>query len=216
MPSVTISDGKPSIVTSAPFSAPPTSPVSKCGEDGERDRGPCLDDDAEHDAAQRQHAGDRQVDFARNDQQHHRQDNQRPFRHAGNRLRNIESGREIRNRDRRVGQRRGGQHGEKDVPVRKAFDQASVSWAPPSPPAPASDRGVDRDRRKDHHAVDALQPERIDPHQRQAVLDDEQCQRSEHDAGTVPAPPRIATPPTTTDAMTVSSKPMATRASIVA
>ena len=33
---------------------------------------------------------------------------------------------------------------------------------------------------------------------------------------TEPAPPRIATPPTTTEAITVNSKPIATRASIVA
>ena len=46
----------------------------------------------------------------------------------------------------------------------------------------AHEERVNPDRDKDHQTVDALQPQRIDPHQRQPVLDDQQRERAQHDA----------------------------------
>ena len=69
---------------------------------------------------------------------------------------------------------------------------------------------------QDDKTVDALEPKRIHAHQDETVLYDEQCHRAQGHAKHGARSSPIATPPTTTEAMTVSSKPSATRASMVA
>jgi hypothetical protein len=59
---------------------------------------------------------------------------------------------------------------------------------------PAHDEGVNSDGRQDDKSVNALQPQRIDPDQRQPVLDDQQGKGAQHVAqqGAGPAPHRHA------------------------
>ena len=59
-----------------------------------------------------------------------------------------------------------------------AHHRALAGQAAPRP----RDEGVDADGDQDDQAVDALQPERIDAHQGQPVLDDQQRERAERDA----------------------------------
>ena len=110
-------------------------------------------------------------------------DQQRLLRHAGGRLRQVEGAGEVGHGERR---RR---------PARPAPGRPGRSPSWPSaltsqrhrahrgaPACARDDEGVDADGDQDHQAVDALQPERVDPDQGQPVLDHEQRQRAERHA----------------------------------
>ena len=72
-------------------------------------------------------------------------------------------------------------HGQERLPAGEAL-RAGRRIIGRSPRAARTDEGVDADGDQDHQAVDALEPERVDPDQRQAVLDHEQRQRAQRHA----------------------------------
>ena len=222
VPSVTTSDGRPS--------AGDQNAVEGAGQ-RRRERAPAamasgkrrpgLDQHAEDDAGQRQDAGDRKVDLAGDDEQHHGQHEQRLLRHARrsacDMLKRAGEVRARRARRRRtaasVSSRQEGLPARPALTRRRASSRRRLGHAAATAATSASMPIGDQD----DQAVDALEPERIDPHERQAVRMTSSVSAPSADArARVPAPPRIATPPTTTAAITVSSKPSATRASMVA
>ena len=80
VPSVTTSEGRPRTETIVPLKAPSRPPKASASGIAARMRHAGLHKQAEDDAGQRQNRGDRKIDLAGDDEQHHRQDQQRLFR----------------------------------------------------------------------------------------------------------------------------------------